>query len=109
LGGDDLGGFLGIRGGSRSAAVDVGGEVVDFFTVFVGDFGAPRGARVGSEDDAAFECEADDCGSRFGGLGEVGVGGGGGGGVGLGLHLLDHGVAVEVVEGEAGRGGGGCT
>ena len=70
---DDFGGFLGVGCGSGSAAVDVGGEVVDFFAVFVGYFCASCGAGVGSEDHAVFEGEAYDRGSGFGGLWEVTV------------------------------------
>lgn len=54
LGANNLSGLFGIGGGTSSAAKDVGGEVVDFFAVFVGYFCPSCGAGVCSEDYATF-------------------------------------------------------
>lgn len=62
---DELRRFFSVGGGTRPAAVNVGGEVVDFFAVFVGYFITCGGAGVGSENDAVFENDSDDCGSSF--------------------------------------------
>ncbi len=72
LAGDELGRLLGVGGGAGAAAVDVGGDVVDFEAVLVGDGGVVGGARVGAEDDAVGVDEADDGGAGFGGEGEDG-------------------------------------
>ena len=109
----ELGGLLGVGGGAGPAAVDVGGEVVDLLAVLVGHLRAAGGPGVGAKDDAVLVDEADDGGARLGGHGEVARAGPGGcrgvsravGGAGLLLlHLLDHGIAVHVLKGEAGRG-----
>lgn len=73
---------------------------MDFFTVFVGNFCPASGTGIGSEDDTAFEGETYNCGSGFGCLGKVGVIRGSCGG-GVGVHLLDHGIAVKIIEGES--------
>mmetsp|Transcript_1710 Transcript_1710/g.3257 ORF Transcript_1710/g.3257 Transcript_1710/m.3257 type:complete len:285 (+) Transcript_1710:352-1206(+) len=72
LTGDELRGLLGVGGGAGPAAVDVGGDVVDFEAVLVGDGGVVGGARVGAEDDAVGVDEADDGGAGFGGEGDDG-------------------------------------
>ena len=108
-----LGGLLGIGGGAGPAAVDVGGKVVDLLAVLVGHLRAAGGPGVGAKDDAVLVDEADDGGARLGGHGEVArAGPGGRRGAGqamegtglLLLHLLDHGIAVHILKGEAGRG-----
>mmetsp|Transcript_11888 Transcript_11888/g.20650 ORF Transcript_11888/g.20650 Transcript_11888/m.20650 type:complete len:200 (+) Transcript_11888:589-1188(+) len=98
--------LFGIGGGTRAAAVNVGCDVMNLFAIFVGDGGVVRGTGVGAEDDAVFVDEADDGGSGFGGEGEDGFFGVGGGGGGLRVGgILDEGIAVDVVEVEASRGG----
>ena len=111
----ELGGLLGVGGGAGAAAVDVGGEVVDLLAVLVGHLRAAGGPGVGAKDDAVLVDEADDGGARLGGHGEVAGARSGGrrggrsvstsvGGAGLLLlHLLDHGIAVHILKGEARR------
>eukprot|EP00956_Cyclotella_meneghiniana_P038111 scaffold148909_cov55-Cyclotella_meneghiniana.AAC.2 len=80
-----VGGLFGVGGGTGTAAVDIGCDVMDFFAVFIGHGGIVRGAGVGSQYDA------------FGGDGGI---------VTRGLLRLEEGIAMEEIEGEAG--GGGC-
>lgn len=72
LGGDGIGGLFGVGGRTGPAAVDVGGYVVDFFAVFVGDGRVVCGAGVCPEDYAVAVDEAYDCGACFEGFGEFG-------------------------------------
>ena len=62
---DGIGRLFGVGGRAGATAVNVGGDVVDFFAVLVGDGGVVGGAGVGSEDDAVGVDEADDGGACF--------------------------------------------
>jgi hypothetical protein len=72
LGRDGIGRLFGIGGSAGTAAVDVGGYVMDFLAIFVGDGGVVGGAGVGAENYAVFVDEAYDCGAGFEGFGEFG-------------------------------------
>lgn len=99
MGGDGIGGLFGISGGSGSAAVNVGGDVMDFFTIFVGYGGVVGGAGIGSQYYSVAVDEANDGGAGFEGFREFGGDGGGGFGGGF-----EKGVTMCEIEGEAGGG-----
>jgi hypothetical protein len=48
-----------VRGGTGSAAVHVWRQVMDLFTILVGDDGPVRGSGIGSEDDSILVDAAD--------------------------------------------------
>jgi hypothetical protein len=52
LGRDHTSDVFSVCGGTGTAAVDVGGDEMDFFAVFVGDSGAGSGAGVCSQNNA---------------------------------------------------------
>ena len=74
VGGDQLGGLLGVGRGAGAAAVHVGRQVVDLLAVKRGHRAAVGGARVGSQDDAVLEDDAADGGARLHRLGQRGAG-----------------------------------
>lgn len=55
---DDLRRLLGVRRSARTTTVNIGSQIVNLLTVFVSNFSAACGTRVGTQDDAILKNDA---------------------------------------------------
>jgi hypothetical protein len=55
LGADHVGGEFGVGGGTSSTAVNVGGDVVDFLAILVGNDGALCGSRIRTQNNPVLQ------------------------------------------------------
>jgi hypothetical protein len=97
---DELRGFFRISGRTSTAAVNIGSEIMNFFTIFISDFGSSGCPGICSKYNSIFVYETDDCCSCLGSLREVTVVAGIVAGIVV-TDLLNHSISMNVIKGKS--------